>query len=200
MKLKELYYCIKSRVKNGNNACAIGIIHSDGKKKRKYDEKLDSIAQNTLPCRKTNDEVLDYIRNKYELKIKSFTDSELEMYKINFLLGKHPEFINVQEKKENLFNKAKNFPMEKLGLKVEGYTFDYILEDGFTVTFEVTAENKYDNISVGFRVINRNLSQAEEKTLRSISDEIIIFKGVTKEDIKNRTVDFMIYADAVMNR
>jgi len=200
MKLKELYYCIKYRLKKGNNACAIGIIHSDGKKKREYDEKLDNIARNTSPCYKKNDEVLAYIRSKYELKIKKLTDIEIEMYKTNFLLGKHPEFLKKQEQDEERFCEARNYPIEKLGLEIEGYTFDYVLDDGFTVTFEITAEKKYDNISVGFSVINRNLSEIEEKTLRSISDEIRIFKGVTKEDIENRTTDFMIYADAVMNR
>ena len=197
MKLSELYYRIKYRKKN---ACAIAIINSDGKKKTEYDEKLDNIARNAVPCYKKNEEVLSYIRDKHILKNRELSDIEIEMYKANFLLGKHPEFLKSQEQSEDRFNEAKNFPMEKLGLVIKGYSFDYVLDDGFTVSFEITAEEKYDNISVGFRVINRNLSETEEKNLRSIADEIRIFKGVTKEDIENRTTDFMIYADAVLNR
>lgn len=212
MKLKELYYRLRFRPPG---ATAIGII--SGNKKHAFDEKLENIAENAKPCRCSNSLVLQYIKSKYGLQPSVLSETEINNYKINYLLSRRPELLSVPEIKfsekmsrkksiefskqnEKRFEEARNYPFEKLGLELEAFTFDYALEDGFKVTFRIIAENINDNISVGFSVINKTLSEEEEKTLRSISEDITVYKGVTKEDILNRTTAFLNYACALINR
>lgn len=215
--LKKLYYILKYRskkVSDGPTAVSLGVIAGKGMTKTLFDEKVNNLSKSISPCYKSNAEVLSYLKGKYTLTEKILSDSEKENYKINFLLGKRPELLSTpelrfkgkmpkrkellkfQEQNEKRFSEARNYPIEKLGLDIEAYTFEYVLEDGFKVVFKVIAENKYDTISALFSVINRNLSAEEELQLRCITDDITVYKGVKKEDIENKTPDFVRFVAA----
>lgn len=215
MKLKDLYYKLKYR---GIGAGAIGVFHSSKKKKNDINEKFDKIAERTLPCYKTNDEVLSYIRGKYDLTSTPISTAEIENYKINYILSSCPELLSTSEEpiftsdktptrkqmkvfSENTnkrFEEARNYPIEKLGLKLEAYTFEFLLPDGYAVKAKIIAEKTKDLLSVSSSV-DRITTDEENNLIRSIFNDIDIYKGVTQEDINKRTKRFLGYAAAVID-
>ena len=97
MELKDLCYRMKYRsikTKDG----AIGIICTGNKKKNDFDKKVDELSKVTVPCYKTNSQVINYIKEKYNFQQVDISDKELENYKMNYILGKHPEFLSTTQK------------------------------------------------------------------------------------------------------
>ncbi len=216
MKLRDLYYKLKYRNLKGD-AVAVGVIFGNKKKKDDFNEKLEEVAKQTTPCYKTNDEVLIYIRERYKLVPATFSDTMLENYKVNYILnecqevlmtpekhlpdnGKAPTRKQMEEFHENSskrFEEAWSYPIEKLGFEFKTYIFEYVLPDGYKVKFDVIAEKTKDRLSIT-STIDRIVSDDEQRLIRRIYDEIEIYKGVTQEDIDNRTKRFIGYAAAVI--
>lgn len=216
MKLRDLYYKLKYRnLKSG--AGAVGVIFGSKKKNDDFNAKLEEIAKRTTPCYKANDEVLTYIRERYNLTPATFSNTMLENYKVNYILNECPEVLTTPEQllpdngkaptrkqmeefhenNNKRFEEAWSYPIEKLGLEFKTYIFEYILPDGYKVKFDVIAEKNKDRLSIT-STINRIVSDDEQKLIRRICDEIEIYKGVTQEDIDNRTKRFIGYAAAVI--
>lgn len=216
MKLRDLYYKLKYRNLKGS-AGAVGVIIGSKKNKDDFNERLEEIAKQTTPCYKTNDEVLAYIRERYNLIPASFSDTTLENYKVNYILNECSEVLTTQEKhlpdngkaptrkqmeefhenSSKRFEEAWSYPIEKFGFEFETYIFEYVLPDGYKVKFNVIAEKTKDRLSIT-STIDRIVSDDEQKMIRRIYDEIEIYKGVSKEDIENRTKRFIGYAAAVI--
>lgn len=215
-KLRNLYYKIKySNLKS--NAGAVGVIIGNKKDKDDFNARIEEIAARTSPCYKTNDEVLAYIREKYNLTQITPSRSAVANYKVNYIMNVCPEVLKTPEYKltdgnkspsrkqmqafhENSnkrFSEALDYPMEKLGIELECYTFTYGLSDSSEVIFKINADKTNDHLGLSSSV-NRSVSEEEQKIISNIHNEIDVFKGVTKEDIDNRTNRFLGYAMAVV--
>lgn len=213
-KIRNLYYKIKySNLKGG----AVGVIIGNKKSKTDFDEKFAEIAERATPCYKTNDEVLSYIRERYNLTPDRLSRSAVENYKVNYIMNVCPKLLETPEYKipqgkkaptrkqmqmfhENSnkrFSEAFDYPMEKLGLELECYTFTHPLADGSDITFKIVSDKTHDQLALSSSV-NRSVTPDEQKNISRILNEIDIFKGVTKEDICNRTNRFLGYAAAVI--
>lgn len=215
MKLKELYYRVKYRsikTKNG----AIGIICTDKNKKNDFEKKADELSKITVPSYKTNAEVIEYIKEKYNFQQTTVSDVELENFKVNYILGKHPELLSISQKSypvntsrekilkihehnEKVFEEARSYPFEKLNLDIEMYKLNYPLNKGIIVEFNVLADNTNDEIFGSASLTNVKNTANDDKIVRQILDDICIYKGVKQEDIDNKTMKFISYASAVLN-
>lgn len=214
-KLRQLYYKIKySNLKSESGA--VGVVIGKKKNKDDFNAMLEEIAARTSPCYKTNDEVLAYIREKYNLTQITPSRSAVANYKVNYIMNVCPEVLTTPEYKlpdgnkspsrkqmqafhessNKRFSEAFDYPMEKLGIELECYTFTYALPDGSEVIFKINADKTNDHLGLSSSV-NRSVSEEEQKIISNIHNEIDVFKGVTKEDIDNRTKRFMGYAMAV---
>lgn len=101
------------------------------------------------------------------------------------------------ENSNKCFDEALNYPIEKLGLEIEGYIFTYILSDGYEIEFRIITERTHDHFALSSSV-NCSVSKDEQKIISKIHNEIDIHKGVTLEDIEKRTNRFLGYAMAVI--
>lgn len=215
MKLKDLYYRMKYRsikTKDG----AIGIICTDNKKKNDFDKKVDELSKITVPCYKTNSQVINYIKEKYNFQQVKISDKELENYKVNYILGKYPELLTtpqkgypqnasretileIHEHNEKVFEEARNYPFEKLNLDIEMYKMNYSLNEDIEIEFRIIADNTNDEISGSASMTNAKHTESDTRFVHSILDDISIYKGVKQEDIDNKTMKFLIYASAVLH-
>lgn len=213
-KLRNLYYKIKySNLKGG----AVGVIIGNKKSKTDFDEKVAEIADRTLPCYKTNDEVLAFIRERYNLIPDTLSKSAVANYKVNYIMNVCPEVLTTPEHKlpdrkkspsrkqmqifhetsNQRFSEALDYPIEKLGLELECYTFTHPLSDGCDIIFKVVSDKTHDQLALSSSV-NRSVTPDEQRIISRIHNEIDVFKGVTKEDIDKRTNRFLGYAMAVI--
>lgn len=217
VKLRSLYYKLKYRNLKGSSG-AVGVIISNRKKKDDFNEKLVEISKRAVPCYKTNEEVLEYIRNRYILTPVIFSKSILENYKVNYIMNEYPEILatpevhlydnrkapsrkqmqEFQESSNKRFEEAWNYPIEKFAFEFETYKFYYAFPDGYKAEFSLISEKTMDRLSIQSS-LDRKSTEEEDKLIRRILDEIDIYKGVTKEDIENKTERFIGYAAAIID-
>ena len=137
---------------------AIGIICTDSKKKNDFDKKVDELSKITVACYKTNAQVISYIKEKYNFQQADVSGKKLENFKVNYILGKHPELLSISQKgypqnasrkiileihehNEKVFEEARNYPFEKLNLDIEVYKLNYSLNDDIEIEFSIIADN-----------------------------------------------------------
>lgn len=214
-KLKQIYYKLKYR----NTATSVAIIESSKKKKNDFEVACEEYAKTLKPCYKTNTEVLEYIKNKYGLRKEKLTTSVAEGYKINYIMNQHPELLSTHEpkrlsgdkmpsRKELLeqheiiakrIEEARAYPLEKLGISLELYKFDYALSDGDVAEFTILVDNTNDGFTISSSV-NRKTIDEEQAIIHKIHEEIDMCKGITQEDIENRTPRFLGYVSTLIIR
>jgi len=189
--IKKLYYKLKYR------GCAVAIAVFPENKSNNI-EKYKAFAKTAVACKKTNAEVLEYLKKGFELKEKPMSETELNMFKANFILNNMPnvlltpeitlgkkhsrkEFLAYTKNNDLRFSEALRFPIEKTNIDVIRYSFDFE-----NTTILITFENTYDNITLSFKAVD----DGTEKFAR----EINILKGVSQFDIDNLTPRFLSYA------
>ncbi len=212
-KIRELYYRFKYRPEKGS-AGAIGVIYKSKREKSDFDAELERLAHVAVPCFKTNREVLEYIESKHTLRRDTLSPSHLKMLKINYILSQRPEllkapppdyidsgkmpsrkeFLRVSERERRRFEEAEDYPEEELNLDFQAYTFYHNLPNGKNVLLTLIAENSSDTLVSLSSSADGELSDDEQQQIRCIIADIFVFKGVTKEDIENRTNRFKGYA------
>jgi len=214
-RLKQIYYKLKYR----NTASSVAIISGSKKKKNEFEAACEEYAKILKPCYKTNAEVLEYVKNKYGLRKEKLTEGAAESYKINYILNQHPELLTspipkllsgdkmpsrkeMIEKNEALDKcllEAKAYPLEKLGLSLELYKFIYALSDGTVAEFTILADNTNDGFTISSSV-HRKTTDGEQKIIRKIHEEIDMYKGITQDDIDNRTPRFLGYVSTLIRK
>ena len=88
--------------------------------------------------------------------------------------------------------------IEKFAFEFETYKFYYAFPDGYKAEFSLISEKTMDRLSIQSS-LDRKSTEEEDKLIRRILDEIDIYKGVTKEDIENKTERFIGYAAAIID-
>ena len=214
-RLKQIYYKLKYR----NTASSVAIISGSKKKKNEFEAACEEYAKTLKPCYKTNAEVLEYVKNKYGLRKEKLTEGAAESYKINYILNQHPELISTPEIKlfsgdkmpsrkemiernealDKCLLEAKAYPLDKLGLSLELYKFIYALSDGTVAEFTILADNTGDTFNISSSV-NRKTTDEEQKVIRKIHEEIDMYKGITQEDIDNRTPRYLGYVSTLIRQ
>lgn len=214
-KLKQIYYKLKYR----NIATSVAIIESSKKNKNDFGAACEEYAKTLKPCYKTNAEVLEYIKNKYGLRKEKLTTAAAEGYKINYIVNQHSELLSTPEphcftgdkipsRKVLLeqheiiakrIDEARAYPLEKLGLSLELYKFDYALSDGYVAEFTILVDNTNDRFTISSSV-NRKTTDEEQAIIHKIHEEIDMYKGIAQEDIDNRTPRFLGYVSILIRQ
>lgn len=189
--IKKIYYKIKYR------GYAVAVFSEKGDNLEKY----KAFANTAVACKKTNAEVIEYLKEKFDLKENPMSEAELNMFKANFILNNMPDvlstpeltlcekhsrkdFLNYTKNNELRFSEALIFPIEKTNIDAVRYSFDFN-----STTVFITLENTYDNIVLNFRANDNN-----KEDLSQLAREINLFKGVSQYDIDNITPGFLSYA------
>ena len=97
------------------------------------------------------------------------------------------------------WQEALAYPLEKLGFVIRCCVFQRTLASGKQVNFRVTAEEKFDFFITDTEPCTE-LSEAENTEIKTILDEMVIYKGVSQSDIEKRTPRFLAYAAVLMER
>lgn len=214
-KLKQIYYKLKYR----NTASSVAIISGSKRKKVDFETACEEYAKTLKPCYKTNSEVLEYIKGKYGLRKEILSAHDAESYKINYIMNLNPELLTSPEPKplpgdkmpsrkemlarnealDKCLAEAKAYPIEKLGLSLELYKFVYALSDGAVAEFTILADNTNDGFTISSSV-HRKTTDEEQKIIRKIHEDIDMYKGISEEDIKNRTPRFLGYVSTLIRQ
>ena len=213
--IKRKYYGFKYRPKR-ETAGATAVILSDGKGKNDFYEKAEQIAKELEPCEKSISQLFAYLKAEYQAEPSEPSEKRAEMVKAQIILNIYPELLSTPEKKlpekasrkefwawsENndiRWQEALAYPFEKLGFVIQCCVFQRTLASGKRVNFRVTAEEKS-----GFFITDTEpcteLSEAENTEIKTILDEMVIYKGVSQSDIAKRTPRFLAYAGILIER
>ncbi len=87
MSIKELYYCFKYRNGRGHDG-PVGIFVSKKKQYRTIMERLDKIEKSIIPIYRNNDEVLEYIKTKFNLTEVKVAEDVLPNFKTNYIINR----------------------------------------------------------------------------------------------------------------
>ena len=214
-RLKQIYYKLKYR----NIATSVAIIESSTKKKNDFEAACEEYAKTLKPCYKTNAEVLKYIKNKYGLRKEKLTTSAAEGYKINYIMNQHPELLSIPEPNRlagdkipsrkvlleqheiitKRIDEARAYPLEKLGISLELYKFDYALSNSDVAEFTILVDNTNDGFTISSSV-NRKTTDEEQAIIHKIHEEIDMYKGITQENIDNHTPRFLGYVSTLIRQ
>ncbi len=215
MSIKELYYRFKYRPKKGQ-AGATGIIMSKKNNANDFNERLEKMTATVVPQYRSNADVLEYLKSKYNLVGSAMSEGEFTSFKVNYIMNKRPEvltiheiklpkdreptrkqFLEFSENSQKRFEEARKYPFEKLNLDISSYYFEHSFNSGKTAHIDIVFENKNDDI---FVMGKSNILPDDEdmKSYQNMLAEITIFKGITQKDIDERNNKYIAYCAAVI--
>lgn len=188
-----------------NSSCAIGKI--DGPtaifswKKRKakneqtQEEFLAFAATQVTANLKPFANIEELLVTKYKATPCTLTESEMCTLKVNIILNRFKELVDwpaplppnptkkqlmAYAQSNTVFEQARNYPAEKLGLVIKAYKIPSDTDKDCIVELEMTTE---------WMILN---NASEE-----ISNELCLWPGVSPEDIEQKTARFVAYACAL---
>ncbi len=209
--------------KKTNVSCSIGIIGAaDGptgiftasvpeKTKQEREVFLAYAAGKINPCRKTMEQLEEHLLEHYRAVPCELPEGSLKALKANVILNYFPELINkpsplgnsptrkeLQEycRQDTSFLQARNYPAENLGLIFRAYLLPNERSDvpdpgkrrlqrrnGAILEIEMTTQY----------LCGHNVSEA-------LMDELLLWQGVSEQDIAEKTPRFISYAYTLKNR
>ncbi|MEG2182846.1 MAG: hypothetical protein RRY69_07300 [Oscillospiraceae bacterium] len=197
------------------SACAIGIVGGSdgptsafiGKKRindkqmvemnRKEKEFLDFAATQVVANFRPFTEIDEFLVAKYKAVPYTLRENELCTLKANVIMNRFREVLDLPAplppkptKKQLLeyaendttFKQARDYPAEKLGLVMKAYKIPSETDKNGIVELEMTTE---------CMVINN--------TSREITDELLLWQGISQDDIDNKTTRFVTYVHTLRN-
>ncbi len=206
MGFKEFYHRFKYRPAKGKDGATAVAVFSGKEEKAS----LPASGEPIVPCAKSNRQVLDHIAGRHELQPLVLSETAIRMNQTNFILNHCPqvlktpvvtlssnpsrkEFLAFSENNEKRFSEAMNYPPEALGLQWEGYTFVCELPGNVSLPVEVICENTSDRLFLSAAAIGVSLTEQQQQYLRHFLDELLLYKGITQEDIDHKTSAFQAY-------
>lgn len=169
----------------------------------------DMQFKNIKPCKKSSREIIEYIIKKYNTEKIELTDSKIQCYKAiiienyypHLLKNKLPEITsdNITEKEIDDYielttkrhNEALLCPEEKLSVNLECYKIHLNTHNDDNEIMTITIEENTEHIDFSYSC-NSSISN-KENSFKKISNDIILFRGVSEKDIKEKTPTFMQY-------
>lgn len=218
------------RFKNKSKAGAIGIIggasgptaiyvSKDKEKKEQEQEKfLLYAAEQLTPCKRTFNELEEYLIEKYHAVPHTLLPHELKILKANVImnhfdyvldkpepLGQNPTKKEIRRyfEKDTSFLQAKEYPSEKLGLELKAYKLTNF-PSRLRKERELKNKEQYENTNscyTGNDVIVEMEMKSQYLSIVNGDDEIIydllLYSGISEQDIKEKNPRFIAYAYAL---
>ena len=186
-------------------AASIGIIGFSEEQKEQWaehmkllDEKKEYCRKNAIPKEKkvTGIELKNHIIKEYGAVEKEFPERKKQMFKVGLLYTHHPEifpescFPPKGGGREAVLKWARQHDREEIN-RIAGSIPDGQFGLQFVYLEIPKKEIRFDlELTTG----RMQISSAADESV-AIFGEIILWQGITKEDIENETSEFLIYAD-----
>lgn len=213
--IKRKYYGFKYRP-GRETAGATAVFVADDKGKNDFYEKAEQIAKELEPCEKSISQLFAYLKAEYQAEPSELSEKRAEMVKAQIILNIYPELLSTPEKKlpekasrkeflawsENndiRWQEALAYPLEKLGFVIRCCVFQRTLASGKQVKFQVIAEEKTECFMTDINSCVQ-LSEAENAEVKTVLDNMTLYKGVSQSDIAKRTPRFLAYAGILIER
>lgn len=200
-------------------ATSVAFIKTDEKKQREFNARMARLAESTVPCRKSCDEIIAFLKQSYGAQVYEPSPSELNMFKINYILGACPkllkteeykpkngskplsraEYVKFTENSQKRFEEAMAYPAERLGLNVKACRFAQTVQSGAKIRYTFIMDEKSGFGGLSSVANTAALTETDVQKRRKTDNEVTIFSGVDENDIKNLTPRFVTYALAVEN-
>lgn len=197
-------------------AGATAVFVADDKGKNDFYEKAEQIAKELEPCEKSISQLFAYLKAEYQAEPSEPSEKRAEMVKAQIILNIYPELLSTPEKKlpekasrkefwawsENndiRWREALAYPPEKLGFVIRCCVFQRTLVSGKQVKFQVIAEEKTECFMTDINSCVE-LSEAENAEVKTVLDNMTLYKGVSQWDIAKRTPRFLAYAGILIER
>lgn len=202
--------------KSKNKSSAIGIIgRTFGTTTMVVDDKekteafLSYAAEQIKPCERTFKQLEEYLVEKYQAIPHTLMPNELSVLKANVImnhfdyvlvkpapLGENPTIDEIKKYMEEntSFYQAREYPAEKLGLKMKAYKVP-----GIASAVQKVGVSEDGNISYTEKeVIVEMEMKSEYLSIRNggseVIDDLVLYRGVSEKDIKERSPRFIGYA------
>lgn len=195
-------------------AASIGIIGgADGptavyvtRGSKKNDLCNNAAVSGICPCGKSIYELQEYIVSKYSAVSAELSEAYRNCIKADIIQTVYPHLLKQQlpelkEKPSRRDIKRYCGALDARRTEALGFTekkFDIRLFSIYTEngTLNVAFETESEFLSVTYTVSHNS----DDKNMRQITDDILLFYGVTENDIINKTPRFYAYADALTRR
>ena len=182
-------------------------ISKDDDKKAAFAALCAEVECNIEPCAKTLDEFKKYITKTKGMMQVPMSEGEKKSRKAQFIARYRPDLLSTpmlelptdriptsQEMTAMMNSQAKRFkeamgiPMEKTGFMFTKYiTEQYVAENNSYKVEVILEENSYNFMAEG------QGSEKNDTELRRFIDDIVIFRGVTEEDIRTKSECYVSY-------
>ena len=162
------------------------------------------IEQKIVPCAKTKEEFRVYLTETLGMQQVPINEVELRDTKAQFIIKLCPEIlttakISVQEDMydalqsvKDRFLEAKNIPLEQTSFVITKYAMEYYVGTHKLADVIVyLEENSFTYYAAGNSYTR---TDEEDRQARYLFDDIILFRGVTEEDIRTKSEWYSSYA------
>lgn len=214
-------------IQSSNGATVIGkiFVNSDDKREEKFGKWVEECAKLVTPCEHTFKETEEYFLQSCDalpispddMRIKNFKQSIIMNYFRDKLKNQASEFsfdmtdeeIEVWDKEQTLMHQeAMNSSPEDFGLNMRGYYLPYTKRNE-PIYEEACLEAQRDIRDKEFdfsQIQKQDICFFFEETTcdlecrgggRSLMEQLIVFRGVSREDIEARSPRFMGYITAL---
>ncbi|HWQ76290.1 MAG TPA: hypothetical protein VN441_13330 [Syntrophomonas sp.] len=191
------------------------------KKTRQENEAfLADAAERIKPCRRTMEQLEEHLLEHYQAVPCDLSEGSLRSIKANVILNSFPEVINkpsplsdnptraeLQEycRQDTSFLQALNYPAEKLGLDFRTYLLPNEKPDipkpgrrWFQRRNEASLSDKQADAILKMEMTTQYL--CGQNVSEVLMDELLLWQGVSEQDIRERTPRFIAYAYAMKNK
>ena len=161
------------------------------------------IERNIVPCAKTKEEFRSYLVDTLGMKEVPISEFELRDAKVQFIFKLCPELLrtpmcSVKEDRIAMLQslterrkEAQNISLEQTGFEITKYAMEYYVDDyklaDVTVFLE---ENSFTYYASGESYVRND---EDDRIVRHLFDNIILFRGVTAEDIETTSERYGAY-------
>ena len=155
------------------------------------------IERNIVPCAKTKEEFRSYLVDTLGMKEVQISEFELRDAKVQFIFKLCPELLrtpmcSAKEDRnaalQSLIDRrkeAQNISLEQTGFEITKYAMEYYMDDYKLSDVAVFLEENSFTYYASVESYVRN--DEDDRIARHLFDNIILFRGVTVEDIKTKS-------------
>ena len=182
---------------------------------RKWKEELE---HSIVPCDKSLDEFKQLLIDELGMCQVEWTEHELNRHKAVYIENHHRDWLKTPEvslpkdrppteeehsawrqSRECRHTEAMQIPMEQTGLVFRKFQAEYVQETGQRIYITVILEESSYTYEVHSGK-NGKFTAEEKEKIDAIVERILLYKGVSAEDIRTKSQAYQEYMSLLINR
>lgn len=213
--------CDDTNIKKNNKSSAIGIIgHIIAtttmvvEDKEKTEAFLSYAAKQIKPCERTIKQLEEYLVDKYGAIPHTLMPHELSVLKANVImnhfnyvldkpapLGENPtiEELKAYMAENTSFYQTRHYPAEILGLEMKAYKLPNVPSEAHKLHISEHGVVNYTEKDVIVEMEMQSGYLGFRNGGSTVSDDLVLYMGVSEKDIKERSPRFICYAYTLKN-